>query len=72
MVPKEPRVLEAEATGSVVGLDIEERGALAPLLPLDRQNMQEAEVVKPPRREVNGHGGGGGGSGLLGLGCLRG
>ena len=65
---QEPRVLEAEATGGVVGRDIEERGAPAPLLPLDWQNMQEMEVVTPPRREVNGQGA----SGLLGLGYLRG
>ena len=57
-MPEEPRILEAEATGGVVGRDIEERRAPAPLLPLDRQNMQETEVVTPPRRrEVNGHGG---------------
>ena len=30
MVPVEPRVLEVEATGGVVGRDIEERGAPAP------------------------------------------
>ena len=57
VVPEEPRVLEAEATGGVIGRDIEERGAPAPPLPLDWQNMQEAEVVTPLRREVNGHGG---------------
>ena len=57
VVLEESRALEAEATGGVVGRDIKERGAPAPLLPLDRQNMQETEVVTPPRREVNGHGG---------------
>ena len=57
LLPEEPRVLDAEATGGVVGRDIEERGAPAPPLPLDRQNMQEADVAMPPRREVNGHGG---------------
>ena len=57
VVPEEPRVLEAEATGGVVGQDIEERGAPAPPLPLDRQNMQESEVITPPSWEVNGHGG---------------
>ena len=71
VVLEEPRVLEAEAAGGVIGRDIGEHGAPAPPLPLARQNMQEAEVVTPPRREVNGHGGGGA-SGLLGLGCLRG
>ena len=30
-------------------------GSAAPPLPLDRQNMQEADVATPPRREVNGH-----------------
>ena len=55
MVPEETRVLDAEATGGVVGRDMEERGAPAPPLPLDLQNLQEAEVATPPRREVNGH-----------------
>ena len=36
-----PRFLEAEATGGVVGRDREERGAPAPPLPLDRQNMRK-------------------------------
>ena len=57
VVSEEPRGLEAEATGSMAGRDVEERGAPAPPLPLPRQNMQEAEVVMPPMREVNGHGG---------------
>ena len=34
-----------------------ERGAPAPPLSLPRWNMQEAGVVTPPRREVDGHGG---------------
>ena len=55
VVPEEPRGLEAEATGCMAGRDVEEHGAPAPPLPLPRQNMQEAEVVTPPRREVNGH-----------------
>ena len=50
-------VLEVEATGGMAGRDVEERGAPAPPLPLPRQNMQEEEVVTPPRREVNEHGG---------------
>ena len=53
----EPRGLEAEATGSMTGRDVDERGAPAPPLSLPRQNMPEEEVVMPPRREVNGHGG---------------
>ena len=36
---------------------MEHRGAPTPLLPLDRQNMQEAEGVKPPRKDAHGHGG---------------
>ena len=68
VVPEESRVLDAEATGGVVGRDMEEHGAPAPPLPLDRQNMQEAEVATQPMREVNRHGG----LRLLGLGCLRG
>ena len=51
-VPEELRGLEAEATGGRAGQDVEERGAPAPPLPLHRQNMQEAEGVIPPRREV--------------------
>ena len=69
MVPEEPRLLEAEATGGIADRDMEERGAPAPPLPLPRQNIHEAEVVTPQRREVNGHGGA---SRLLGLVCLRG
>ena len=48
--------LDAEATGGIAGRNIEHRGALSPLLPLDRQNMQEGEVVTPQRKVANGHG----------------
>ena len=50
--------LDAEATWGpgIAGRNIEHRGAPTPLLPLDRQNMQEAEVVTPLRK-ANGHGG---------------
>ena len=41
----------------MAGRDVEEHAAPAPPLPLPQQNMQEAGVVTPPRREVNGHGG---------------
>ena len=56
MVPEQTRALDAEATGGIVGRNIEHRGAPTPLLPLDRQNTQEAEVVTPLRKEANGHG----------------
>ena len=56
-VHEESRGLEVEATGGTAGRDVEERGAPAPPLLLHQQNMQEVEVVTPPRREVNGHGG---------------
>ena len=36
---------------------MEQRGAPTPLLPLDRQTMQETEVITPPRREAHGQGG---------------
>ena len=55
-MPEELRGLEAEATGGRAGQDVEERGAPAPPLPLHRQNLQDAEGVTPPRREVQGHG----------------
>ena len=46
-----------EAAGGVVGRNVKHRGAPTPLLPLDRQIKQEAEVITPPRRETHGHGG---------------
>ena len=49
--------LEVEATGGMDGLDVEERGAPAPPLSLLRRDMQEAAVITPLRREVDGHGG---------------
>ena len=57
VVPEQTRGVDAEASGGIVDLNIEHRGALAPLLPLDRQNMQEAEVVTPLRKEANVYGG---------------
>ena len=57
MVPEQTGVLDTEATGGIVGRNMEHRGARTPLLPLDRQIMQEAEVVTSPRKEANGHGG---------------
>ena len=55
MVPDRTGVLDIEATGGVVGRNVEHHGALTPLLPLDRQIMQEAEVITPPRRGAHGH-----------------
>ena len=57
MVPEQTGVLDTEAAGGVAGRNMEHRGAPTPLLPLDRQIMQEAEVATPPRKEANGHGG---------------
>ena len=57
VVPEEPIGLEVEAIGGMDGLDVEERGAPAPPLSLPRRDMQEAGVITPPRREVDGHGG---------------
>ena len=37
--------------------EVEHRGTPTSLLPLDRQIMQEAEVITTPRRETHGHGG---------------
>ena len=55
MVLEQTGALDAEATGGIAGRNIEHRGALTPLLPLDRQNRQEAEVVTPRRKVANGH-----------------
>ena len=57
VVPEQTGALDAEATGGIAGQNIEHRGAPIPLLPLDRQNMQEAEVVTPLRKVANRHGG---------------
>ena len=54
MVPDQTGVLDIEAAGCVVGRNVEHRDAPTPLLPLDRQIMQEAEVITPPRRETHG------------------
>ena len=52
VVPEQTGVLDIEAAGGVVGRNMEHRGAPTPLLPLDRQNMQEAEGVTPPRKDA--------------------
>ena len=49
--------LDIEAAGGVVGRNMEHRGTPTPLMPLDRQNMQEAEGVTPPRKDAHGLGG---------------
>ena len=55
VVPEQIGALNAEATGGIAGRNIEHRGAPTPLLLLDRQNMQEGEVVTPRRTVANGH-----------------
>ena len=57
MVPEQTGALDAEATGGIAGRNMEHRGAPTPLLPLDRQNTQEAGRVTPLRKVANGHGG---------------
>ena len=57
MLPDRTGVLDIEAAGGVVGRSMEHHSAPNPLLPLDRQIMQEAEVITPPRRGAHGHGG---------------
>ena len=57
MVPEQTGALDVEATRGIAGRNMEHRGALTPLLPLDRQNIQEAGVVTPLREVANGHGG---------------
>ena len=42
-------VLDLEATGGVGGRNVEHHGIPTPLLPLERQILQEAEVTTPPR-----------------------
>ena len=45
-------VLDLEATGGVGGRNAEQHGTPAPLLPLERQILQEAEVTTPPKPQV--------------------
>ena len=52
MITDRMGVLDLEATGGVGGLNVEHHGVPTPLLPLERQILQEAEVVTPPRREA--------------------
>ena len=49
-------VLDLEATGGVVGRNVEHHGTPTPIFPLERQILQEVEVVTPPRRgDFSGH-----------------
>ena len=57
MKPDRTGVLDLEATGGVVGWNVEHHGTPTPLLPLERQILQEAEVITPPRRGAHGPGG---------------
>ena len=49
-------VLDLEATGGVGGRNVEQHGTPTPLLPLEQQILQEAEVTTPPRGELTGQG----------------
>ena len=50
-------VLDLEATVGVGGRNVEQHGTPAPLLPLERQILQEAEVTTPTRNGAHGTGG---------------
>ena len=50
-------VLDLEATGGLGGRNVEQHRAPTPLLPLERQILQEAEVITPPRKGAHGPGG---------------
>ena len=50
-------VLDLEAPGGVGGRNVEQRRAPTHLLQLERQFLQEAEVITPPRRGAHGPGG---------------
>ena len=49
-------VLDLEATGGVGDRNVEQHGNPAPLLPLEWQILQEAEVTTPPRGGGGAHG----------------
>ena len=55
--PEQIGAMDAEATGGIAGRNMEHSGAPTPLLPLDRQIIQEGEVITPWRKVANGHGG---------------
>ena len=57
MIPDRTGVLDLEATGGVVGRSVEHHGTPTPLLPLERQILQEAEVITPPRMGAHRPGG---------------
>ena len=57
VIPGRTGVSDLEATGGVVGRNAEHHGTPTPLLPLERQILQEAEVITPPRRGAHGPGG---------------
>ena len=61
MIPDRTGVLDLEATAGVVGRNVEHHGTPTPLLPLERQILQEVEVVTPQRMGAHRPGGGGGG-----------
>ena len=48
--------LDLEATGGVGGRNVEQHRTPAPLLTLERQILQEAEITTPPRGELTGQG----------------
>ena len=49
--------LDLEATGGVGGRNVEQHGNPAPLLPLERQILQEEEMTTPPMGGAHGPGG---------------
>ena len=56
MINDRTGVLDLEATGGVGGRNVEQHGTPAPLLPLEWQILQEAEVTTPPRGELTDQG----------------
>ena len=57
MITDRMGVLDLEATGGVGGRNVEQHRAPTPLLPLERQILQEAEVITPLRRGAHKPGG---------------
>ena len=53
VVPEQTGALDVEIIWGIAGRNIEHRGAPTALLPRDRQNMQDAEVVTPLRKVAN-------------------
>ena len=55
MVLDQTGAVDIEFAGGAVGRNVEQCGALTPMLPPEQRILQEEEVRMPPRKEAHGH-----------------